>query len=118
MAYALKNQGYTLKSTDLKPETLVKVSIESGIDLPFIMAAAHQESCFGATPRAKRTNSVFSVGSFDNGKNLAVYSHPDESIEGYIKLLNNDYLINDSIKILIFLRYMILPLKQGYGSVP
>jgi hypothetical protein len=94
MIYALKNQGYTLNSTDLKPETLVKVSIESGIDLPFIMAAAHQESCFGATPRAKRTNSVFSEGCYDNGKNVVTYKDANDSVYGYVKLLKNSYLVN------------------------
>lgn len=94
MEYALTNQGYTLKSTDLKPETLVKVSMESGIDLPFIMAAAHQESCFGATPRAKRTNSVFSEGCYDNGKNVVTYKDANDSVYGYVKLLKNSYLVN------------------------
>lgn len=94
MIYALKNQGYTLNSTDLKPETLVKVSIESGIDLPFIMAAAHQESCFGATPRAKRTNSVFSEGCYDNGKNVVTYKDANDSVYGYVKLLKKSYLVN------------------------
>ena len=32
MEYALKNQNYTLNSTGLKPETLVRASIEKGFD--------------------------------------------------------------------------------------
>lgn len=59
-----------------------------------MLTAAHLESCFGATNRAKRTNSVFSVGAYDNGKDIVTYSDPNESIYGYIKLINNDYLIN------------------------
>lgn len=94
MNIALKNQGFTHNSTKLNPEALVIAAEKYNFDLPLLMAVAHLESCFGATSRAQRTNSVFSVGSFDNGKNLAVYSHPDESVEGYIKLINNDYLIN------------------------
>lgn len=94
MEYALNNQGYTLESTKLDPEALVKASYEENFDLPLLMAAAHLESCFGATSRAQRTNSVFSVGSYDNGKNVVTYSHPNESVKGYIKLLKNDYLIN------------------------
>lgn len=94
MKYALANQGYTLESTGLNPETLVKASMENGFDLPFMMAAAHQESCFGATPRAKRTNSVFSEGSYDNGKNAVIYNDPNESVYGYIKLLKRSYLVN------------------------
>lgn len=94
MEYALKNQGYTLASTNLKPETLVKTAMEKSFDLPFLMAAAHQESCFGATPRAQKTNSVFSEGSWDNGKNMVTYSDPNDSVAGYIDLLNRSYIVN------------------------
>ena len=37
MEYALNNQGYTLESTGLKPETLVKASMENSFDLPFFI---------------------------------------------------------------------------------
>lgn len=94
MRIALANQNYTFESTGLKPETLVKASIETGFDLAFLMAVAHQESCFGATNRARRTNSVFSVGSYDNGKNAVTYSDPNQSVYGYIKLIENDYLVD------------------------
>ena len=94
MLYALKNLNYSPESTKLDPEALVKAADKYNFDLPFLMAAAHLESCFGATPRAQRTNSVFSVGSYDNGKNVVTYSHPNESIEPYIRLLISDYLIN------------------------
>lgn len=94
MEVALKNQGYSLSSTDLEPEALVKASIEKNFDLPFLMAVAHQESCFGATPRAKRTNSVFSEGCWDNGTNKTIYSDPNESVYGYIDLMNRSYVVN------------------------
>ena len=94
METALKNQNYSWESTDLKPETLVKASMEENFDLPFLMAVAHQESCFGATPRAQRTNSVFSEGSWDNGKNTVTYSDPNESVYGYIGLMNRSYIVN------------------------
>lgn len=94
MEWALSNQGYTFKSTDLRPETLVKAAEESGFDLPFLIAVAHQESCFGATPRAKKTNSVFSVGSYDDGSNVVNYSDPNESVIDYINLIKRDYMIN------------------------
>ena len=94
MEYALKNQNYTLESTDLEPETLVRASIEKNFDLPFLMAVAHQESCFGATPRAQRTNSVFSEGCWDNGTNKTIYSDPNESVYGYIDLMNRSYIVN------------------------
>lgn len=94
MEKALFNQGFKINDTKLSPRALVLASEEYSFDLPLLMAAAHLESCFGATNRAKRTNSVFSVGSYDNGKNVVTYSDPNESIDGYITLINNDYLIN------------------------
>lgn len=94
MAYALKNQGYTMESTKLKPETLVKVADETGFDLPFMLAAAHQESCFGANKRAQKTNSIFSVGSYDNGKNVVTYSDPNDSVADYVDLLQRNYLVD------------------------
>ena len=94
MEYALKNQNFTLNSTGLKPETLVKASMEYDFDLPFLMAVAHQESCFGATPRARRTNSVFSEGAWDNGSDKVKYSDPNESVYGYIDLLKPGSFVN------------------------
>lgn len=94
MQKALENQGFNEKSTKLNPESIVKMSNKYNFDLPLLIAVAHYESCFGATPRARRTNSVYSVGAYDSGKNVVSYRHPDDSIEGYIKLINNDYLIN------------------------
>lgn len=94
METALKNQGYSFASTDLKPETLVREAEKYNFDLPFLMAVVHQESCFGATPRAKRTNSPFSVGSYDDGKNVVTYSDPNESVGDYINLINRDYLFD------------------------
>ena len=94
MEYALKNQNFTLNSTGLKPETLVKASMEYDFDLPFLMAVAHQESCFGATPRARRTNSVFSVGAWDDGSDKVKYSDPNDSVYGYIDLLKPGSFVN------------------------
>lgn len=94
MESALNNQGYNFNSTKLNPETLVSIADKYHFDLPFLMAVLHQESCFGSTPRARRTNSPFSVGSYDNGRNVVTYSDLNESITDYIKLLNKDYLIS------------------------
>jgi hypothetical protein len=92
---ALGVKGYSRDATKLSSEALVKNSMKYNFDLPLLLAAAHLESCFGVTPRAKKTNSIYSVGLYDNGKNLASYAHPDDSISAYIELLYNDYLIDD-----------------------
>lgn len=92
MEWAMKNQGYDWSTTNLTPEAIVDICEENNFSIPFTMAIANLESCFGQTPRSKRTNSVFSVGSYDNGKNVCTYSTPDESIAPFINLIKKDYL--------------------------
>lgn len=94
MEWAMKNQGYDWSTTKLTPEAIVNICEENNFSIPFTMAIANLESCFGQTPRSKRTNSVFSVGSYDNGKNVCTYSTPDESIAPFINLIKKDYLQN------------------------
>lgn len=94
MKYALENQKYKYENLRLSPESLVLASIENDFDLPMMMAQAHQESCFGMTPRARRTNSVFSVGSYDDGTDLYTYKTQDDSIQPYIDLLKKSYMVN------------------------
>ena len=95
MEYALNNQGYTMESTGLDPEQLVKTCQDNDFSLPFTMAVAHLESCFGANKRAQKTNSVFSVGSWDNGENKHFYSDPNESIQPFIDLIKKDYITGE-----------------------
>jgi hypothetical protein len=104
MEYALRNQGYTMDSTGLKPETLVIAAEKTNFDLPFLMAVAHQESCFGATSRAQRSNSVFSEGAYDDGRDVVRYSDPNESVMGYIDLLRTDYDLDNGKTIFDFMK--------------
>ena len=94
MEWAMKNQGYDWKTTKLTPEAIVTACEQNNFSIPFTIAIANLESCFGQTPRSKRTHSVFSVGSYDNGKDVCTYSNPDESIVPFIKLIKKDYLQN------------------------
>lgn len=82
------------KHIQLSPKELVLAAYETDFDLPMMMAQAHQESCFGVTPRARRTNSVFSVGSWDDGTDLYKYKTQNQSILPYIRLLQKDYMVN------------------------
>jgi hypothetical protein len=117
MKYALDNQGFSKQSTRLDAETLVKACDSNGFDLPFVMAAAHLESCFGATRRAQLTNSVFSEGCWDNGKNKVRYSDPNESVYGYINLLKRSYLVNGkTIKDLMVPGKFVNGLGKRYAS--
>lgn len=117
MKYALDNQGFSAQSTRLNAETLVRACDSNGFDLPFVMAAAHLESCFGATRRAQLTNSVFSEGCWDNGKNKVRYSDPNESVYGYIDLLKRSYLVNGkTLKDLLIPGKFVNGLGKRYAS--
>lgn len=83
---------------------LVDMCDKYDIDLKFALAQGHIESHFGTKGIASKTNSVFNVMSFDDlsaqdiiakGKG---YSHPDHSIEPYMKLLTTKYLIDKTEK--------------------
>ena len=92
MATAAKNQGFNPENIKLTPEEMVNACNETGFDLPLLMAQAHLESCFGLTKRAQKTNSVFSVGCWDDGQNRNTYPTHDASIRPYNQLLQDNYL--------------------------
>lgn len=71
---------------------IVDLCIKHDFDISLLLAQGHIESHFATAGRAKRTNSVFGVGAFDNGKNLYTYKDPNESIEPYIRLVKDKYL--------------------------
>ena len=97
METAAKNQSYDPNSILITPEAMIKACNQTDFDLPLLIAQAHLESCFGLTPRARKTNSVFSVGSYDNGKNVATYDTQDDCILPYINLMKNNYLRDRSV---------------------
>lgn len=92
MHKSAKNQGYSIDKITLTPEAIVTACESENFDIPFVMAAAKLESCFGLSERAVKTNSVFAVGCYDNGKDYSFYDTQDECIVPYIQLLKNQYL--------------------------
>ena len=97
MEMAAKNQKYNPEAIQISPEAMINACNQTNFDLPLLIAQAHLESCFGLTPRARRTNSVFSVGSYDNGKNAVTYKTQDDCILPYINLMKNNYLVDKSV---------------------
>lgn len=94
MHKSAKSQGFCIEHITLTPEAIVNACETEDFDIPFVMAAAKLESCFGLSKRAKRTNSVFAVGCYDNGKDYRFYKSQDECILPYIKLLKEQYLVD------------------------
>lgn len=82
------------------------------IDVRFAMAQAQVESHFGTKGIAAKTNIVWNVRTYDNTtademiSNGNKYSHPDHSIEPYLKLLSSDYLINGKTEEDMFIEFV------------
>ena len=80
---------------------LVELCDEYNVDIRLALAQAHLESHFGTLGIAAKTNSIFNVMAYDGrsaddmNKKAHGYSHPDHSIEPYLILLNNRYLVGN-----------------------
>jgi hypothetical protein len=83
-------------TSKLNPELLVEKCLEYNTDLVFVLSQALLESHFGTKGKATQTNSVWNVGTYDNGKVLYTYKDPNNSLVPYLKLINEKYLINVS----------------------
>lgn len=113
---ALTNQNFSKNNLQLSPEKIVDICDENNFDLPLLLAQAHLESCFGMTNRARRTNSVWSVGSYDNGKNVCTYPNQNSSILPYINLMKNNYLADKTIDELLTPGNFVNTKGQRYAS--
>jgi hypothetical protein len=86
-------------SSALDGYVIVEECLENSIDICFVLAQGEQESHFGTTGLARKTNSVFNVVAFDGFSheqisNEGKYKHPNYSVAPYIELLKKDYLVN------------------------
>ena len=86
-------------TSNLRGYALVEECEKYNIDICFVLAQGEIESHFGTKGIASKLNSVFNVGIYD-GKtteeidNKYKFDYPNESIEPYLKLLIDRYLIN------------------------
>lgn len=83
----------TAPKCKLSSEYLVKKCLEYDIDISFVIAQGILESHLGTKGTAAQTNSVWNVGTFDNGVIKYKYKTADESLEPYLILLKEKYLI-------------------------
>lgn len=86
-------------SSNLRGYAIVEECEKYNVDICFVLAQGEIESHFGTKGIAAKINSVFNVGIYDglsiqeiSGKYKCDY--PNESIEPYLKLLNERYLVN------------------------
>ena len=87
-------------TSDLRACALVDACEKYNIEVKFALAQGEIESHFGTKGLASKTNSVWNVGAYDDhfySKIMGTYkySHPNESIEPYLKLLYEKYLTNE-----------------------
>lgn len=92
------------------------------IDVKFALAQGHIESHFGTKGMARKTNSVFNVFAFDGQEYHKIsrkgkYDHPDYSIEPYLKLLVNDYIMDDQTEYDLMTKFVNKDGKR-YASDP
>ena len=109
-------------SSSLNAIAVVEKCEQYDLDLKFVLSQGHIESNFGTTGMAKKTNSVWNVGAYDNmtveminGKHK--YKHPDYSIEPYMQLLYKDYITNTKTELDLMAKFVS---KHGsrYASNP
>ena len=83
-----------LKNLDVTAEDFVKVAYEEDIDLPLLLAAAWVETKMGTEGVcvARKTNSMYSVGAWDDGTTRKYYDSKLQSMYHYAKIIKNDYL--------------------------
>ena len=88
-------------TSNLRACVLVDACEKYNIEVKFALAQGEIESCFGTKGLTAKTNSVWNVGAYDGHsyfkiKNVYKYSHPNESIEPYLKLLYEKYLTSET----------------------
>ncbi len=116
MKYVAELNGRDPKIIQLSAEHIVNMCDKYNFPLPLLLAQAHLESHFGTTSRARRTNSVFSVGSYDDGRNVYKPSSQNESVENYIKTIQNYYLCDKSVDELLKNGGFVNHLGKRYAS--
>lgn len=83
----------TAPGTRINSELLVSLCDKYEMDVSFVLAQGILESHMGTKGLAAQTNSVWNVGTYDDGQIKHRYKHPNESIEPYLKLVKEKYLI-------------------------
>lgn len=83
-----------LKNLDVTAEDFVRVAYEEDIDLPLLLAAAWLETMMGTSGVCvtRGTNSMYSVGAWDDGTTRKYYDSKVESMRHYAQIIKNDYL--------------------------
>ena len=86
-------------TSNLKGYAIVDECEKYGIDICFVLAQGEIESHFGTKGLGGKFNNVFNINVHDKVKGESdmnkkyIYKYPNESIEPYLKLLVDNYLV-------------------------
>lgn len=87
-------------TSNLKGYAIVDECEKYGIDICFVLAQGEIESHFGTKGLGGKFNNVFNINVHDKVKGESdmnkkyIYKYPNESIEPYLKLLVDNYLVD------------------------
>lgn len=97
-------------TTNVRAFDIVDLCDKYAVDIKFVLAQAEIESVFGTKGLAAKTRSMFNLGAFDDFTYDKInhkykYQHPNASIEPYLKLLNQNYLV-DKVEYDLLINYV------------
>ena len=87
-------------TSNMRGYAIVDECEKYNVDVCFVLAQAEIESHFGTKGLGSKFNNVFNVDVHDKVKGKKdmnkkyIYQYPNESIEPYLQLLTNKYLVN------------------------
>jgi flagellum-specific peptidoglycan hydrolase FlgJ len=102
---------------------MVDLCWQYGVDIRFVLAQGQIESHFATKGTAARTLSIFNVGAYDGHsasrqkRNGFGYSDPNDSIEPYLQLITNEYMVNGKTESDLMQNY-VNRLGMRYASNP
>ena len=89
-----------VENTNMSSLMLLNLCDKYNIDVRLPLSQGLIESHYGTKGLAFKTNSIFNMGAYDGWKydkilGIYKYTHPNMSIEPYLKSLSNNYLTED-----------------------
>jgi hypothetical protein len=109
--------------SELNSGLLFELCDKYNVDLIFVLAQGQVESHFATKGTAKKTKSIFNVGAYDGHsaakqkRNGFGFNNANDSIEPYLILLNNKYLVNGKTETDLMMNYVNC-LGHRYASNP
>lgn len=108
---------------NIDPFLMIDLCAEYDVDIRFVLAQGQIESHFATKGTASRTLSIFNVGAYDGHsaarqrRNGFGFSDPNESIEPYLILITNEYMVNGKTESDLMKNY-VNGLGMRYASNP